>query len=300
MADWFSPTATNSVTTPLMPMYQDVYSRARQFADQPFTPYDPNKRVAPLTAPQQQAQRMAQQFATGNVGAGAIGQAMAAAQNVAGYRPQSLLDINLQQYMNPYIQNVSDLAMQDLQRANMINQQANAQRAAQAGAFGGSRQGVLEAETNRAYLDTAARTAAGLRSQAFESAMGMAGTDIQNALRGAMLQGEGAKLMANLGLTQRATGLEDIDVLNRMGEQQRAIDQSRRTAAYEEFARRMGYPKEQLSYLTSVLSTMPNVTTQTATTTPSILQGVQGVTQGIGAARDIYEAGKGLWDWWNS
>lgn len=298
--DFFSPTATTSVTTPLMPMYQDVYNRARQFANQPFTPYDPNKRVAPLTAPQQQAQQMAQRFAAGNVGGEAIGQALAAAQNVAGFKPQSLLDINLQQYMNPYTQNVSDLAMQDLQRANMINQQANAQRAAQAGAFGGSRQGVLEAETNRNYFDTAARTAAGLRSQAFESAMGLAGTDITNALRGAALQGEGAQLLANLGLTQRATGLENIDVLNKMGEQQRAIDQSRRTAAYEEFARQMGYPKEQLSYLTSVLSTMPNVTTQTATSTPSILQGFQGVAQGIGAARDIYQAGKGLWDWWNT
>ena len=293
MADWFSPTATTSVTTPFMPMYQDVYSRARQFADQPFTPYDPNKRVAPLTAPQQQAQQMAQRFAAGDVGGEAIRQAMTSAQNVAGFKPQSLLDINLQQYMNPYTQNVSDLAMQDLQRANMINQQANAQRAAQAGAFGGSRQGVLEAETNRNYFDTAARTAAGLRSQAFESAMGLAGTDITNALRGAALQGEGAQLLANLGLTQRATGLENIDVLNKMGEQQRAIDQSKRTAAYEEFARKMGYPKEQLSYLTSVLSTMPNVTTQTATTTPSILQQGESLLGGYKAINDLYSSVRG-------
>jgi len=280
MADWFTPssTTTSSVDPVFKQMYQDVFGKATGFASQPFTPYT-GERVAGLTAPQTQAQQMAQQFATGNVGGEALGGAMTAAQNVAAYRPQSLLDINLQRYMNPYTQNVMDVALQDLQRANMINQQANAQRAAQAGAFGGSRQGVLEAETNRGYFDTAARTAAGLRQQAYENAMNLAGTDIANAMAGAKMQGAAAELLSNLGLTQRATGLENIDVLNRMGEQARAIEQSRKTAAYEDFVRQQGYPKEQLSYLTSALAAMQPGTVTTKTETPSTLQLIQGIGQ---------------------
>jgi hypothetical protein len=276
MADWFSPTTTTTsgVDPQFMQMYKDVYGKAQGFANQGFTPYTAN-RVAGLTAPQVQAQNMARQFVAGNVGGEAINSAMAAAQELAGYKPQSLLNVNLQGYMNPYTQNVTDIAMQDLQRANQINQQANAQRAAQAGAFGGSRQGVLEAETNRNYFDTAARTAAGLREKAYENAMGLAGTDITNAMTGAKMQGAASELLSNLGLTQRGIGMENIDLLNKMGEQQRAIDQGQLTANYEDFIRKMNYPKEQLSYLTNALSSMQPGTITNKTETPATLSAIQ-------------------------
>ena len=46
-------------------------------------------------------------------------------------------------------------------------------RAISAGAFGGSRSGVLEAETNRAFAEQAARTAANLREQSRAGSMGL-------------------------------------------------------------------------------------------------------------------------------
>ena len=46
-------------------------------------------------------------------------------------------------------------------------------QAGAANAFGGSRQGIAEAETNRAFADQAARTASGLRQTGYQNAQTM-------------------------------------------------------------------------------------------------------------------------------
>lgn len=88
----------------------------------------------------------------------------------------------LSPYMNPYTQRVTNTVMKDLRRQNDILQNGVASSAEAAGAFGGSRHGVAEAETNRAFLDTAARTSAGLRQDAFNTALQSAQFDIGNRL----------------------------------------------------------------------------------------------------------------------
>lgn len=92
--------------------------------------------------------------------------------------PALIRDQNLQPYMNPYTQQVTQNALSDLQRQNMMAQEQNDAAAMQAGAFGGSRHGVMGAETNRAYLDQVAETT-GLMNQAnFTNAQQMAGRDV--------------------------------------------------------------------------------------------------------------------------
>ena len=87
----------------------------------------------------------------------------------AGFDPASA-----SQYMNPYEDTVVQQALSDIQRQGDIAQtQADAQ-AVGAGAFGGSRQGLQRAEMGRNVLDTQARTAAGLRSSGYQSAMAQA------------------------------------------------------------------------------------------------------------------------------
>lgn len=87
----------------------------------------------------------------------------------AGFDPTSV-----SQYMNPYEDAVVQQALADVQRSGDIARtQADAQGVA-SGAFGGSRQGVQRAEMGRNVLDTQARTAAGLRSSGYQSAMGQA------------------------------------------------------------------------------------------------------------------------------
>jgi len=93
----------------------------------------------------------------------------------------------MQQYMNPYTQQVVDTSLQDLERSRQLAQQQGAAQAVKAKAFGGSRQGVAEAETNRAYADQAARTAAGLRSQGFDTASQLAQADLARQMQAQQL-----------------------------------------------------------------------------------------------------------------
>lgn len=117
--------------------------------------------------------------------AGPAAQAAAANVNRGDIRQvqaERLRDTDLTPYMNPYTTGVIDAAMGDLERSRLTSRSADSARAAQAGAFGGSRHGVLESETNRAYDDNAARTAAGLRQSAFQNAQSAAMGDIGNQM----------------------------------------------------------------------------------------------------------------------
>jgi len=103
---------------------------------------------------------------------------------------------NLDQYMNPYRSQVIDTTMEALDRQRQIQQQQNAASATQAGAFGGSRQGVLEAETNRGFADQAAQTMASLNAQGFDTAASLQQADADRALQAQL---------ANQGMDQAAT-----------------------------------------------------------------------------------------------
>ena len=77
---------------------------------------------------------------------------------------------NIDKFMNPYQQSVIDSAMTQLDRqADMRRAGADAQ-AIQSGAFGGSRQGVQRAETERNLQNTKADTLARLLSSGFGQA----------------------------------------------------------------------------------------------------------------------------------
>jgi len=95
-----------------------------------------------------------------------------AAQNAAAAQ---MTGDQLRQYvgmMDPTYQNaVLDQTRSDIERQRMQTQNQGAAAAAAAGAFGGSRHGVADAETNRAYGDTFARTSADLRLAGYNAAL---------------------------------------------------------------------------------------------------------------------------------
>lgn len=108
------------------------------------------------------------------------------AQQIGG--PQSitagqLSNTNLAPYMNPFQSAVIDQSMSDLERSRLVSRGSDAAAASAAGAFGGSRHGVLDAETNRAYDDNTARTVAGLNAANFGQAREGAQFDIGNRMQ---------------------------------------------------------------------------------------------------------------------
>ena len=117
-------------------------------------------------------------------------------------------------YMNPYTKYVRENALSDLETSR---QNAIRQTAAQAGAaraFGGSRQGIAEAQTNLGYGTQAGRLSTQLNEQAFNQAMQAQQQDLARqqqamlanqvaGLSGAQLRLGAASQLGNLGAQQQ-------------------------------------------------------------------------------------------------
>ncbi len=107
-----------------------------------------------------------------------------------------LADTDLSRYVNQYDDAVVDNTLSDLDRARQIQQQNIGANATAAGAFGGSRHALREAENNKNFYDQAAKTAASLRQTGFNNAQQMGLSDIQNTMQGD-LANQGANLQAD-------------------------------------------------------------------------------------------------------
>jgi hypothetical protein len=106
--------------------------------------------------------------------------ARGAIRNIA---PGSFLNQNISQYMSPYTESVIDVGTADLERARQQARTVDAAKAAAAKAFGGSRQGVAEAETNRAYDENTARMIAQQRQAAFDAASRLSESDLSRSMQ---------------------------------------------------------------------------------------------------------------------
>jgi hypothetical protein len=138
------------------------------------------------------------------------------AQNV---QAGQLGSTNLNPYFNPFESQVVNQSLQDIERSRQIQQNQTAAQAEAAGAYGGSRSGVLEAETNRGFAEQAARTASQLRQAGFTNAQQMAQQDIATRMQ-ASLANQGANLQAGTttaNLAQQA-GLANQAALNQAGQ----------------------------------------------------------------------------------
>ena len=97
--------------------------------------------------------------------AGAYGQA-GGQFGAAGFDPSSV-----SKYMNPYEDMAVQQALKDIRREGDIAQTAQQAAGVQAGAFGGSRQGLQSAELAGNIFREQGRTAAGMRQAGFQNAM---------------------------------------------------------------------------------------------------------------------------------
>lgn len=233
-------------------------------------------------------------------GAGAVNQAIGTAGQVAGFTPgqvqgQSFLNADIGAYMNPYLQNVAGNVLSDLDRQRLMQQSQNAANAFQAKAFGGSRQGILEAETNRAAQETAARALTDLYSGGFNAAAQLAGQDLsfaqqaalanqQAGLAGAGLNLQAAGQLGQLGTTQQQMAQADIAALGNVGSMQQQLAQAttdaERNLILEKFALQQGA-------LQSLAPLAGNVSSKT-TSTPSGLQSLGNVLNVVGTGMTLF------------
>ena len=130
--------------------------------------------------------------ATGVTGAQVTSEALGqiapqARQNIRDIEAASFLNQNIQQYMNPYTQAVTNQSLQDLERSRQLQQQQTAAQATAARAYGGSRQGVAEAETNRAFGENAARLVAQQNAAAYQAAQQASEADLARTMQSQQL-----------------------------------------------------------------------------------------------------------------
>ena len=134
-------------------------------------------------------------------------------------------------FMSPYQQQVMDTTLSEFDRQQTINQQGLRDQAIQAGAYGGGREGVMQAQyMNQGAMDRAALQAQ-LLNQGFMQAQQAAGTDL------AARQG--------LGQYQQALGQAD------QGFEQAKLDAqtlAAREAEFEPFTR-LGLVGQQLAQI---------------------------------------------------
>ena len=107
--------------------------------------------------------------------------------NIRDIAAGSFLNQNIQQYMNPYTQAVTEQGLTELERARQLQQQQTAAQAVAAKAFGGSRQGVAEAETNRAYGESAQKFIAQQNAQAYDQAQRASEADLARQMQAQQL-----------------------------------------------------------------------------------------------------------------
>jgi len=260
------------------------YDFALDVANREYQPY-PYQRIAGFTPLQEASfQRV------GEVAGSAqqpITQAQALARQAGAYTPGTIAS-GMAAYQNPYTQQVIDTTLADIDRSRQMANQQTAAQAVRARAFGGSRQGVAEAETNRAAMEQAARTAAQLRAQGFQQAGEMAGRDIGYGLQGNQQALAAAQQLGALGALGQTAGLTGAQAMFQSGEQQRGLTQANMSQAYEDFLRQFQYPVEQLRIRQSALGMAPMGQTTTTESTPSFLQQVGTIGQAAGGLANAF------------
>jgi hypothetical protein len=188
-----------------------------------------------------------------------------------------------QQYMNPYMQQALNPQLDEMRRQAQITRLGDAGRMTQAGAFGGSRQAILESELNNSLMRNQAEvTGAGYRD-AFDKAMGQFNTDEDRILKASGMGEASRQFGAGLGLQGLGSLLDVYRAQAQMGDTQRGVEQQGIDADYAQFREERDYPYKQVQFMQSLLQGLPleaqNYEMQDLGLIEKILAGAEGGTR---------------------
>jgi hypothetical protein len=170
--------------------------------------------------------------------------------------------------------------MQDMERQRQMMMGDIAGSAQAANAFGGSRHGIAEAETNRGFADEMGQVSAQLRDRGFNTAMTgfmgdsalMQAGDMANQTAGLeanQQQQSAAQLLAGLSGVERDQAFGDSQMMVDLGAEQQGMSQAELDLAYQQFTEEQDHPLRQLETLMSAYGISPQISGTTTTTTKS-------------------------------
>jgi hypothetical protein len=275
-----------------------------------FKPYSANPQdyVAGFSPLQQQVQynaanlQMPGQYnqATGLTGIGGMGALGTAqqAQNMGGdymratsnvYNPKTGgydASNTVGSFMSPYMQNVVDVQNQAAQRqADIARTQRNAQ-ATRAGAFGGSRQAIENAEANRSLQSMMnnnqlqgqqAAYQGALQNMQYGAGLGMQG--IGAAQQGYGMAGQAGASLANIGNQQLGAQQGILGLQQQVGGQQQAQEQQIINQAIQNYANQQQAPMQAYNQYNALLRgyAVPGMTTTQYQAAPSMTSQIAGL-----------------------
>jgi hypothetical protein len=239
-----SPTSGSANTSTLSeyagPYVTGMLGKAQALSESPYQTYQ-----GPLTAGPGQIQQNLFSGIGGLTVPSTLGKSFTAGSDTA------------QQYMNPYLQNVLNPQLDEMRRQAQITQMGNAGRLTQAGAFGGGRQAIMDAETQRNMAMEQNKAIGAGYSNAFDMGRQQFNTE-QGQAQGV------ASLMSNIG------------------QQQQGLEQQGVTADYNEFLQQRDDPMKKLQFQQSMLQGLP------ISTVANVPQGQTTGQQYAAAGTDTY------------
>jgi|TARA_R110001606_G_scaffold145636_2_gene285538 hypothetical protein len=147
------------------------------------------------------------------------------------------------QYMNPYLQQALNPQIDELRRQQKISRLDNNTRLTKAGAYGGSRQAIMDSEGDRNLLDQIARTQSQGYRDAYSQAQGQFNTE-EDRRRAAQTY-------------NNEYGLNVLATQGAAGDRQRGFTSEGIAADRAQFEDEKNYPLKQVQYLQSLLQELP-------------------------------------------
>lgn len=248
----------SSLSTWAGPYVTEMLGRGAALANEPYYAYQ-----GPLTAGESAGQTAAFQ---------GIANLAVPTEQMGNYVPQQFTAQAAQQYMNPYLQAALDPQIAEARRQAEIQRVQDAGRLTQAGAYGGSRQAIMESELNRNLL---------------QNLSGITGTGYATAYDRAMQQFNTEQDRQAAAQTAANTyGLAALTKQAELGGVQRGIEQEGISAERAQFEEERDFPYKQVQYMQSLLQGLPIAAQSYSYSQPSQLSTV---LSGAGGIMELYD-----------
>ena len=256
-------TSTSSSLSPWAGDYVTNYlGKGQALAEAPYQAYG-----GPLTAGASDLQQQA--FA-------GIGAAAQAGYTPTTYQSGTFGAEQAQQYMNPYLSAALNPQLAEMSRQAGITRAADAGRMTQAGAFGGSRQAIMESEGNRNLLEKQGQAIGTGYQTAYDKAVQQFNTEQDRRL--------GAEKSTEASRQYSADyGLKSLGEAASLGAVQRGIESEGIAADKQQFEEQRDYPLKMVQYQKDLLQGLPITSAATTANTTGVsqiasqIQGLQGL-----------------------
>lgn len=179
------------------------------------------------------------------------------------------------QYMSPFIEQAMQPQLREAERASQIQGTQQRAQAVGAGAFGGSRQAIMEAERERNLGIQQGDIRAKGYQTAYEQAANQFNQDMARRMQAQQMGEQSRQYGAGLGMQGLQTGLQAAGQLGQLGQteygqrmgitqlqsqlgaQQQQQAQRPLDVAYQDFLNQQNYPYKQLGFMSDMIRGLP-------------------------------------------